>query len=73
MMELFIPTLHTFAMNNLFTGSVRSLRWSWRLLRKWTSPKVLSGVSIGTVFFAMKKARWKGNGYSLLQKKAGLK
>ena len=25
--ELFIPTLHTFAMNNIFTGSLGSLRF----------------------------------------------
>ena len=27
MAELFLPTLHTFAMNNLFTGSCGSLRF----------------------------------------------
>ncbi len=27
MSELFIPTLHTFAMNNIFTGSVGMLRF----------------------------------------------
>lgn len=27
MVELFLPTLHTFAMNNIFTGSIGSLRF----------------------------------------------
>lgn len=27
MAELFLPTLHTFAMNNIFTGSMGSLRF----------------------------------------------
>lgn len=27
MAELFLPTLHTFAMNNIFTGSVGALRF----------------------------------------------
>lgn len=27
MAELFIPTLHTFAMNNIFTGSCRNFRF----------------------------------------------
>lgn len=34
MPELFIPTLHTFAMNNIFTGS-------WGLFRFRAAPKVV--------------------------------
>ena len=34
MAELFLPTLHTFAMNNIFTGS-------WGLLRFRAVPKVI--------------------------------
>ena len=34
MVDIFLPTLHTFAMNNIFTGS-------WGLLRFRAAPKVI--------------------------------
>ncbi len=37
--ELFLPTLHTFAMNNIFTGSVGAFRFRARPNIVMSSPK----------------------------------
>ena len=39
MEELFIPTLHTFAMNNIFTGSCGEFRFRIKPLIEKLSPK----------------------------------
>ena len=38
MAELFLPTLHTFAMNNIFTGSCGMLRFNRAFLKGAAKP-----------------------------------
>ena len=41
MAELFIPTLHTFAMNNLFTGSCGDFRFRAEPCVEWAGKEVV--------------------------------
>ena len=68
MAELFLPTLHTFAMNNIFTGSKGLFRFRAEPKvvmanpkERWISPRAPSMWSTGTAFTAMKRAPWRAN------------
>ena len=62
MKEIFLPTLHWFAMKNPFTGSCGEFRFR-------AVPDVIMAtakeVNSGMAPFAMRKAQWKGNAHFL--------
>lgn len=66
MEKLFIPTLHTFAMNNIFTGSLGLFRFRAAPDIIMATPKEVdfekaaSMWNTGMAFIATKKAPWKG-------------
>ena len=63
--ELFIPTLHTFAMNNIFTGSMGLFRFRAKpevvmaTAKEVTSRKAQFMWNTGMGFTAIKKVRWR--------------
>ena len=65
MAEVFIPTLHTFAMKNIFTGSCGLFRFRAKPNVVMATPKEVDfeNSSIHCQYwhglFAMKKAKWK--------------
>ena len=67
MAELFLPTLHTFAMNNIFTGSKGLFRFRAEPKVVMANPKEVDfaqsaiHVEYCTAFTAMKKAPWRAN------------
>ena len=52
MAELFLPTLHTFAMKNIFTGSKGSLRFRAKPNVVMATPKALRIIQMMASVFA---------------------
>ena len=65
MAQLFLPTLHTFAMNNIFTGSSGLFRFRVQPhvvmapRKRWIFKTATCLLSTGTAFSAMRKAIWR--------------